>query len=53
MTETITVERWCPKCRKLFTSTRIVEREGGGDSVLVHESLCPDCGTQGEMLLQR
>jgi hypothetical protein len=47
----ITVTRWCPKCAKVFESTRIVGREGR--EAVVQETPCTDCGTPGQTLLER
>jgi endogenous inhibitor of DNA gyrase (YacG/DUF329 family) len=52
MPHVLEVQRWCPKCQKVLTATRYFEREGGGGETS-SETLCPECGTPGELLLQR
>jgi endogenous inhibitor of DNA gyrase (YacG/DUF329 family) len=46
MPNVITVERWCPKCDRLFTW----EREGKESTHI--DSPCPDCGTPRRPLLK-
>jgi hypothetical protein len=44
------VARWCPRCKKVFTATKVVGRDREEAST---ESPCPDCGAAGESLLRR
>jgi hypothetical protein len=42
--------RWCPKCEKEYVATVYSERQGGEMS-LAPVSACPDCHTDGKLLL--
>jgi RNase P subunit RPR2 len=45
-----TDRRWCPKCEKVYEATIVTERTGGEMSSRT-VSPCPDCGTDGQLLV--
>jgi hypothetical protein len=51
MSSVLKVDWWCPKCRKVFTSTKIVERVGRDETSTTTPS--PECESPGELLLSR
>jgi endogenous inhibitor of DNA gyrase (YacG/DUF329 family) len=47
---THTEQRYCPTCKKNYEATVTTERSGQEISAR-HISRCPDCGTDGQMLM--
>jgi rRNA maturation protein Nop10 len=48
----VTDRRWCLRCEKVYLATIMTVREGGSQEPYTLDTPCPDCGTDGQIVVK-